>query len=130
MKKTLLALAAAGLLASAGAATANGQDEGVLQMTPVQYHQDYRHDERYRDWYDRGAAVNDREARINDAIQRGIQSGRINEREARRLSYEMSRIEAKERDFNRDGHMSRRESDEINRDLDRIADNVRRDMRD
>lgn len=130
MKKTLLALAAAGVLASTGA-VANGTDDRVPHMTPVQYHgNDYRHDERYREGYDRSVSINDREARINEWIQRGIDNGRINQWEARRLQAEMNRIQQKERDYSRDGRLNRRESEELNRDLDRLADHTRQQMRD
>jgi len=119
MNKTLLALAAAGVLATTGAAAENGVR--VPQMTNVQYNSG---------WYDRSATINDREARINDRIERGMRDGRINEREARRLSYELNRIEQKERDFKNDGRLSRRETEELSRDLDRLADHVRQEMRD
>jgi hypothetical protein len=130
MKKTLLALAAVGVLASTGA-VANGADERVPHMTPVQYHgNDYRHDERYREWYDHSANIYDRGQKIRNWIDRGISDGRINQGEARRLQRELARFEEKERSFNRDGRISHREEEELNRDLDRLADNVRQQMRD
>jgi hypothetical protein len=119
MNKTLLALAPAGVLVTTGAVTAN--DLRVPEMTRVQYN---------GGWYDRSATINDREARINDRIERGMRDGRINEREARRLTGELNRIEQKERDFKDDGRLSRRETDELSRDLDRLADHVRQEMRD
>jgi Skp family chaperone for outer membrane proteins len=123
MKKTLLALAAAGVLASTGAVAANGHDTHGPVVAPVQYHDGDR-------WDDRSAAVNERESRINERIQRGIRDGRINEREARFLQRELSQIESKERSFNRDGRLSHRESEELNRDLDRLTDHVRQQIRD
>jgi len=123
MKKTLLALAAAGVFASMGAAAANGHDTQGPAFSPVQYHDGDRLD-------NRSATVNERESRINDRIARGIRDGRINEREARSLQRELSQIESKERSFNRDGRLSNRESEELNRDLDRLTDHVRQQIRD
>ena len=123
MKKTLLALAAAGVFASMGAVAANGHDTQGPALAPVQYHDGDR-------WDNRSATVNERESRINERIQRGIRDGRINEREARFLQRELSQIESKERSFNRDGRLSHRESEELNRDLDRLTDHVRQQIRD
>ena len=125
MNRTLLALAAAGVLASTGATAANGHDTQSSAFAPVQYQ--YRDSDR---WDDRAATVNQREARINDRIERGIRDGRINEREARFLMRELNQIEAKERSYASDGRLNRRESEEINRDLDRLADHVRQQIRD
>ena len=119
MKLTVIALAAAGLLASA-----------VVPAQP--YHRDdqqrwAQNDDR---WDDRAAGVDDREARINARIQRGMNDGRITEGEARRLYRELRDVEAKERAFKNDGRLSRRETDEINRDLDRLTGHVREQIRD
>jgi hypothetical protein len=51
-------------------------------------------------------------------------------REARRLYGELREVEAKERAFRSDGRISGREEAELNRDLDRLAANVRDQMRD
>jgi len=125
MNRTLLALATAGVLASTGAIAANGHDTQSSAFAPVQYQ--YRDSDR---WDDRAATVNQREARINERIERGIRDGRINEREARFLMRELNQIEAKERSYASDGRLNRRESEEINRDLDRLADHVRQQIRD
>jgi len=123
MKKTLLALAAAGVVASTGAIAANGHDTHGPAFAPVQYHDGDR-------WDDHSKSVNEREARINDRIARGIRDGHITEREARSLQRELSQIESKERSYNRDGRLSNRESEELNRDLDRLTDHVRQQIRD
>jgi hypothetical protein len=81
-------------------------------------------------WDDRSATINEREARINARIQRGLRDGRITNREARRLYNELADIEEKERAFGSDGRLSGRESAELNRDLDRLAEDVREQMRD
>jgi len=120
MKSTLIAIAAAGLLASTAA----------VAQTYQPYHRDnpqYAQDER---WDDRSAGINEREARINTYIQRGMSDGRITDREARRLHRELRDIEAKERSYMADGRLNRRETDTLNRDLDRLTDHVRQQIRD
>ena len=133
MKTTLIALAAAGIVASGPAAAAPSGEATLL--TPVQYmqynqpyNQQYSQD---RDrWHDRTQSVNEREQQLTDRIQRGISDGRLTDREARRLFRELNDIEAKERSFLYDGRLSRRETDELHRDLDRLRDHVRQEMRD
>ena len=117
MKSVLIAVAAAGMLLSTG---------GVAQTYP-------RDNPRWANaerWDDRSVSINEREARINARIQHGIDRGRINDYEARRLVRELRDIEAKERAFKDDGRLSRRETESLNRDLDRLAENVRRQIRD
>ena len=124
MKSTLIALAAAGMLASTMA---------VAQ-------QPYHRDQPYRDdaprwaqndrWDDREAGINEREARINARIQRGMNDGRISEHEARRLYRELRDVEARERAYMNDGRLNRRETETLNRDLDRLTDHVRQQIRD
>jgi len=124
--KTLIALATAGVLASTAIAAGAADSRVDRQfnspvMTPVQY-SDYRDD--------RAAAIDERESRITERIQRGMNDGRITNREARRLHRELDAIEAKERAFKNDGRLNRRETDELNRDLNRLANHVRQQMRD
>ena len=121
MKTTLIALAAAGVLASGAsvAATVVRVDRGSA-FVPVQYER----------WDDRSLNLDEREARINARIQHGLHEGRITDREAHRLYRELNDIRAKERAFKSDGHLGRREADELNHDLDRLVDHVRREMHD
>ena len=129
MRKILTAMATAGMLASGAAFAdttlvqnrASGFDAAT--MVRVQYDRSDR-------WDDRSANIDEREARIKARIQRGIDDGRITDAEARRLHRELRDVEAKERAFRSDGRMSGREEAELNRDLDRLNDNVRRQMRD
>jgi hypothetical protein len=74
--------------------------------------------------------INEREARIRAQIQRGVNDGRITNREARGLYRELASIEARERAFKADGRLNYREDAELNRDLDRLANNVRAQVRD
>ena len=125
MKGTLIALATAGILSSgvAFAGTTAIQDNHVIRSSsviPVQY---------YERGYDRAASINEREARINSWIERGVSDGRITDWEARRLRRELGDIQARERAFMSDGRLDGYEYSELNRDLDRLADNVRDRMR-
>lgn len=125
MRSVLIALATTGLLASgasaAGTASYPSNHEFSSGFVAVQYYD--RSD-------DRLGNINERESRINTRIQRGLNDGRITNREARRLYRELSDIEAKERAFRADGRIDGREAAELNRDLDRLADDVRTQMRD
>ena len=86
--------------------------------------------QQYDRWDDRSANINERESRIRERIDRGISDGRITRQEAHRLYDELSQIEAKERAARANGRIGGRESREINDDLDRLAEDVRHEMRD
>ena len=126
MRKMLIAVATAGVVASGIAAADNttiqmrAHDIRSANIVPVQY---YRGDEG-------PASINDREARINARIQRGLEDGRITNNEARWLYRELRDVEAKERAFASDGRLSYRERAELNADLDRLSAHVRQQMRD
>ena len=129
MKRTLTALATAGLILS-GAAVASPSaiesrtvDLGAAGFTRVQH---YEHER----WDERSGSIRDRETRINSFIQRGIDDGRIDRREARRLYRELNDIRGKERSFLSDGRLDGRERAELNSDLDRLAENVRHEIHD
>jgi hypothetical protein len=128
MKRLLIAVAVAGAIASsgtmAGSTTSTAQrDLGSPAFVPVQYYQQHRAD-------DRQAQINEREARIENRIQRGLADGRLTQWEARRLQRQLNDIQAKERAFMGDGWMNRGEFAELSRDLDQLADNVRAEARD
>jgi hypothetical protein len=146
MKKSLIAIAAAGVLGT-GVAAAESYvlhfDNGSVRA--VQYDQHYyndRNDHRYYNdrndyryyndrWNDgRNFSIDQREANMRDRIQRGIDRGRINPREARQLLRELDNIEAKERVFESDGRLGRREREELHADLDHLASRIRQEMRD
>ncbi len=129
MRSTLIALATAGLLATGGATAGTAtiqvtRNVGSAAVVPVQHSQ---HSDR---WDDRSANVNEREARIKARIERGLHDGRITNPEARRLHRELASIEAKERAFRADGRLSYREDAELKSNLDRLAENVRVQLRD
>jgi hypothetical protein len=131
MRKTLIALATAGVIASGGAlaGTTNVQVNRDAAFVPVQYSTPYVAPA--PDRFDvRAATVNEREARIRARIERGLNDGRITQREARRLYRQLASIEAKERSFKSDGRINRREDAELKRDLDQLAENVRVQLRD
>jgi hypothetical protein len=140
MRKTLIALATAGVVASSVAMAGNttGHAYGSATFVPVQYTQQYpqpnpqQYGDRWHDdrWDDRSQTVNEREARIRARIERGQFTGRLTDFEARRLYRQLNVIEAKERSFMADGRLNRRESAELNQNLDVLANNVRTQMRD
>jgi len=131
MKRTLLALAAVSVVSSGAAfAGMTAVQRGTIDsatVVPVQYYE--RGPVQY---YERGearsASIDEREARIHEWIQRGLNEGRIRPWEARRLQQELADIQARERALTADGRLSGREFAELNRDLDRLADNVRERM--
>ena len=130
MNRTLIAIVTAGLLAS-GAAVAGSVhsvgDNHSGNFIAVQYGYGYDRSDQYRNDRsdERSASINEREARIKNRIQRGIQDGSLTDWEARRLYRELGYVENKERAFRSDGRIDGREAAELNRDLDRLADNVR-----
>jgi hypothetical protein len=126
MKALLIALTTAGALASgtglaSPAVTYERPHVAGDAFVPVQYYE--RSQERFGN-------VNAREARIRARIDRGMERGRITNREARRLYRELGDIEAKERAFRANGRLGWRESQELDRDLDRLANDVRYQIRD
>jgi len=130
MNRTLIAIITAGLLAS-GAAVAGSVhsvgDNHSGNFIAVQYGYGYDRSDQYRNDRsdERSASINEREARIKNRIQRGIQDGSLTDWEARRLYRELGYVENKERAFRSDGRIDGREAAELNRDLDRLADSVR-----
>jgi len=126
MKKMLIALSTAAMLSSgavlAGTTmSASNVPVGLQGFVAVQQYD--RSD-------DRLASINEREARIRDRINRGINDGRITRREARQLYRELGDVQAKERAFRADGRIDGRESRELMADLDRLAENVRHQLHD
>jgi hypothetical protein len=130
MKKSLIAIAAAGVLASGVAAAERyvvNFDNGNVRAYAVQ------HDPRYDNnrWNDgRNFSIDQREANIHERIRRGLNDGRLTRREARPLLRELENIEAKERAFESDGRLGGRERDALHNDLDNLAARVRQQLRD
>ena len=63
-------------------------------------------------------------------IERGIDSGALTRREARRLNRELAIILDKIDYMRQDGHLSSRERRRIDRDLDRLEMDIRREKHD
>jgi hypothetical protein len=134
MKKSLIALAAAAVLAS-GAASADSfslrvDSEAARGFVAVQ---DYgsRHWDADRRWDDdRRLSIDERQARIDARIREQRQRGALTRYEARQLRDDLASIEAKERRFLYDGHLDGRERADLHRDLDRLAWNLRGQARD
>ncbi|HSD00050.1 MAG TPA: hypothetical protein VLI21_14180, partial [Casimicrobiaceae bacterium] len=119
----LFALTTATVLAS-GAAFAAG-----MSTVPIGSH-DFVNVQQNDRSEDRSANINERESGLRNRIDRGISDGRITRHEAHRLYDELSQIEAKERAARANGRIGGRESREINDDLDRLAEDVRHQIRD
>lgn len=131
MRKSLIALATAGILASGTAAADRltvrvGVDDG-RSFVAVQ-----DADDDYRRWRDDGrpSSVDDRQARINARIEQGLQDGTLTRREARQLGRRLAYTEAKERAFEADGRLDRRERAELQRDLYDLSQRLRFERRD
>ena len=124
MKRQLFALTTATLLASGAAFAAAG-----MSAVPIGSHGFVTVQQNDRS-EDRSANINERESEIRNRIDRGISDGRITRQEAHRLYDELSQIEARERAARGHGRIGGRESREINDDLDRLAEDVRHQMRD
>lgn len=140
MKKSLIAVATAGLIATGtvlAETTVYRLDNGTLRNYSVQ---DQRHwdggardvgpsDNNWRD-DDRQLGVDQRQARLQERIQRGFDNGRLTRPEARRLQRELEDIEAKQRAFEADGRLGRREEATLQNDLDALAARARNQLRD
>ena len=78
----------------------------------------------------RDAAVNERQHRLEQRIERGWRSGDLTRREYRRLNYELREIDSAERYFMSDGHLTRRERGELYARLDALSRDIFRERRD
>lgn len=131
MKKSLVVLAVAGVLAAGTAAadtfTFSDRDRGNASFVRVQ-----AYDNDFRGWYDEGRrlGVDDRQARIAQRIERGVHNGDLTRREARQLERQLASTEQKERAFESDGRLNRRERAELQQDLDQLAQRLRFERRD
>jgi len=131
MKKSLLALATAGMIASGVAAadrfTLYVDDRGERPVVRVQ-----QYDNDWRGWYDDGRRldVDERQARINERIESGFANGALTRREARQLERQLAVTEEKERAFEADGRVNGRERAELHRDLDTLSQRLRFERRD
>ena len=129
--KSLLALAAAGVFASGAAAadrfTIYVDDRADRPVVRVQ-----QFDNDWRAWHNDGRRLNvdERQARINERIERGFANGNLTRREARQLERQLAQIEEKERAFEADGRVNGRERAELHRDLDNLSQRLRFEGRD
>ena len=126
MKKSLIALATVGVLAS-GIAAADSYTVRVRGHDGRSFIavQDVGPD--FRRWHDEGRrlSVDERQARIHARIEQGLQSGELTRREARRLGRQLAITEEKERAFEADGRLNGRERAELHRDLDYVSQRLR-----
>ena len=81
------------------------------------------------DWQWRGS-IRDRIRMDNQRIEQGIERGSLTRHEARRLQDELDSILDKIDRMKQDGYLDEREREVINRDLDRLDRDIRREKRD
>ena len=98
----------------------------------IQQDNGWRHNDDWRRWYDDGRrfSVDERQARILNRIHRGFEQGQLTRREARQLERHLARIEEKERGYEYDGRLNRREQADLHADLDQLAQRLRFERRD
>lgn len=73
--------------------------------------------------------IDDRQANISQRIEEGVSSGRISQRQARRLQSRERDIARLERRFKRDGVVTPQERSQLRNALTRLSDDVERAMR-
>ena len=108
MRKTLIAIATVGVIASGAAFAGSTGAQLNHGFVPVQYSSNDR-------WDDRAASINDREARIKARIDRGVSDAELDHG---------GRIAPA------DGRLNHREEAQLKRDLDSLAQNVHVQLRD
>ena len=126
MKKSLIIVAVAAVV-GAGTAAADNFAVRIGTAGSAPYVTVQHNVEDFRGWYDDGRrqSVDERQARIANRIQNGLDNGGLSRREARRVERMLNATEQKERAFESDGRLSRRELDELHRDLDVVAQRLR-----
>ncbi len=125
MKKSLVIVA---LAAVVGAGTAAADNSAVrIGKGSVSYSTVQHRGEDFRGWFDDGRrqSVDERQARIANRIQNGLENGGLSRREARQVQRQLNATEQKERAFEADGRLSGRERAELHRDLDVVAQRLR-----
>ena len=86
-----------------------------------------RDDNRRGDW---GGGIRSRIHDAKQSIEQGIENGSLTRPEAKRLKGELDDILAKIDRMKDDGHLSEREREKINHDLDRLERDITREKRD
>jgi hypothetical protein len=115
MKKLLIATAS--LTALALAAPAAAQSGYQTPYNPNPYNNGYNNNNGYGTSANAQGAVgiDNRLARLDARIQAGVQSGAIDQREARNLRYQLRQIERLDRQYGRDGYSQAERTDMQNR---------------
>ena len=131
MRKSLIALATVGVLAS-GAVAADSVTLRVGERDSRSFVTVQDHGNDFRGWYDEGRrmTVDERQARINARIEHGLQTGALTRREARQLERQLAQTEDRERAYEADGRLTGRERAALHRDLDSVAQRLRFEQRD
>jgi hypothetical protein len=131
MKKSLIVVALAAVV-GAGTAAADSFAVRIGERGHASYITVQQHDNDFRHWYDEGRrqSVDERQARIAQRIEAGMQNGELTRREARQLARQLNATEQKERAFESDGRLNNRERSELHSDLDVVAQRLRFERRD
>jgi len=119
MKTVVIALAAATALSTLGVGAASAQPG-------------YAYGQRYERPYDRGAqwlSINERQARLDQRIDRGLRSGQLTRNEAYRLRSEFRRIAYLENRYRSNG-LSSWERADLDRRFDALSAQIRFERRD
>ena len=121
MKKVLLSVVAATAMATALPVLA--QPHGNAWGHPSNRGYDQGYD---RNWIPMGQRI----ARLDERIQRGLQTGQLTRGEARRLQARLHQVVQMERQFLRDGRLSQWERTELDRRFDQLRTEIRFERRD
>jgi hypothetical protein len=126
---SLVALASLGLISATSQASSwHDRDpwQGPEYNRPG-YAPEYRH--AFGPDWDRHS-IDQRQRVLAERIERGVARGDLNRFEARDLRSDLARIEQIERHFERDGRLDRGEWAELDRLMDRLAGDLRQELRD
>lgn len=130
MRKLFLMAAMIAVAISAEAQYGRRYDDNWWREGNYEHHRDRRYDDRrgYGKRYDN--PIDEMQRDIRREIEVGIRRGTITRNEARRLNRELDQIERREDRYFDDGFMSRREFNDLARDLTQLNREVHRQKRD
>ncbi len=102
----------------------------TVSMTALPAFAEYSAHHVYTNTQTRDTGINNRQEQQGDRIRQGVHSGELTRSEARNLREERQRIAAKERQYKADGHLSRAERQDLQRDLDALSRNINHEKHD
>lgn len=130
MRKLFLMAAMIAVAISAEAQYGRRSDNNWKNDGDYEHHRDRRYDDRrgYGKRYDN--PIDEMQRDIRREIEVGIRQGTITRSESRRLNRELDQIERREDRYFDDGFLSKREFNDLARDLTQLNREVRRERRD